>query len=115
MGVNALRLGIRLDAATAIRNILEHNSSIVNKEFLARVPDSSFEEGGRVEIGSPELGDLLSAARWTADHLNQRALSKYGLATVSESSEAPDEVAEDALSAEPQAPQETGSGDKRHR
>ena len=72
----------RLEAAAAIRNILEHNSAVVNNEFLKRVPDTSFEAGEQITIGLPELGDLLSAAEWTADSLNRRALAKYPITQV---------------------------------
>jgi hypothetical protein len=64
---------------SAIRNVMEHNRSIVNQEFLALVANSPYGIGQQIAISVTELGDALSAVEWTADDLNQRAVAKFGL------------------------------------
>lgn len=70
----------RLELGAALRNILEHNSGVVNREFLERVPHGRFELGQTVEIDLAMLGDLFSAVEAAADGLNRRAVAKYSLA-----------------------------------
>lgn len=71
----------RIRQASEIRNVLEHNSGVVNAKFLERSPDSSYTLGDRVTIGTAELGDLLTGASIVADHLNQRAVAKFDLSS----------------------------------
>jgi hypothetical protein len=67
----------RLARLSAVRNIVEHNQSIVNAEFLRLVPDSPWPMGSRVAISWSEFGDAISAAEFTADDLNRRAVVKF--------------------------------------
>jgi hypothetical protein len=67
----------RLRAASAIRNVIEHNNGIVDAEFLKAVPGQSYKLGDRVVINTPELGDAISAVEWAADELNRRAMAKF--------------------------------------
>ncbi len=69
----------RLVLLSAIRNLIEHNRSVVNREFMELVPDSGYALGDRVEVTVTELGDALSAVEWTADGINQRAMKKFGM------------------------------------
>jgi hypothetical protein len=69
----------RLILLSAIRNVIEHNRSIINREFLTLVPNSPYAVGERIAISVTELGDALSAVEWAADDLNQRAVAKFGL------------------------------------
>ena len=69
----------RLRLLSAARNVIEHNRSVVNKEFAALVPDSPYKIGDRIAIREPELGDALSAVEWTADQLNRRAIKTFNL------------------------------------
>lgn len=69
----------RLVFLSAARNIIEHNRSVVNDEFLKLVPNTTYEKGQRVVITATELGDALSAAEWTVDALNRRAVERFGL------------------------------------
>jgi len=69
----------RLVFLSAARNIIEHNRSVVNDDFLALVPSTTYEKGQRVVITATELGDALSATEWTVDGLNRRAVEKFGL------------------------------------
>lgn len=69
----------RLVLLSAIRNLIEHNRSVVNREFIELVPDSDYALGDRVEVTVTELGDALSAVEWTADGINQCAIKKFGI------------------------------------
>jgi len=69
----------RLRTAGALRNILEHNSGVVNWEFKKLVPESKYEIGDRVIVGTPELGDAISSIEHTADSVNKRAVEKFSL------------------------------------
>jgi hypothetical protein len=69
----------RLVFLSAARNIIEHNRSVVNDEFLALVPSAPYHKGQKVLITATELGDALSAAEWVVDALNRRAVGKFGL------------------------------------
>jgi hypothetical protein len=70
----------RLHLLSAARNVIEHNRSVVNAEFVALVADSPHRIGDRIAIREPELGDALSAVEWTADQLNRRAIEKFKVA-----------------------------------
>jgi hypothetical protein len=69
----------RLSFMNAARNIIEHNNSIVNDEFLALVPDSGHIRGQRIIVTTVELGDALSAVEWCTDGLNRRTVEKYAV------------------------------------
>lgn len=69
----------RLILLGAIRNLIEHNRSVVNREFQSLVPRSGYATGERISITLTELGDALSAVEWTADNLNRRAIKKFGV------------------------------------
>jgi hypothetical protein len=69
----------RLIFLSAIRNLIEHNRSVVNREFENLVPTSGYVAGDRIAMTVTELGDALSAAEWTADDLNRRAIEKFGI------------------------------------
>jgi hypothetical protein len=64
---------------SASRNVIEHNRSVVNNEFLALVPGSVYKVGDIITITVAELGDALATVEWTAEHLNSRAIAKFGL------------------------------------
>jgi hypothetical protein len=70
------RLLIYLGAA---RNVIEHNKSVVNAEFIALVPDSGHSIGDLILIGSTELGDALFTVERTGDDLNRRAVEKFAI------------------------------------
>jgi hypothetical protein len=70
----------RLHLLSASRNVIEHNRSEVNDEFIALVPDSKYSVGDRITITTSELGEALSAVEWTADQLNVRALARSEVA-----------------------------------
>lgn len=69
----------RLILLSAIRNVIEHNRSVVNREFLNLVPDSPYALGDRIAISVTELGDALSAVEWAGDDLNRRAVAKFAI------------------------------------
>jgi hypothetical protein len=69
----------RLVLLSAIRNLIEHNRSVVNRGFMELVPDSGYALGDRVEVTVTELGDALSAVEWTADGIDRRAIKKFRL------------------------------------
>jgi hypothetical protein len=69
----------RLRLWSALRNIIEHNGSVVDERFVALVPNSPYNVGDRIAITTPELGDALWAGDWTADQLNKRAIAKFGV------------------------------------
>ena len=69
----------RLVLLSAVRNVIEHNQSIINNDFVRLVPNSPWAVGQRVVITSVEMGDALSAVEFTADALNRRALEKFSL------------------------------------
>ena len=69
----------RLILLSAVRNVIEHNRSRVNRGFLDLVPDSGYSIGNPITITVTELGDAFSAVEWTADQLNQRAIEKFGI------------------------------------
>ena len=60
----------RLALLSAIRNIIEHNRSVANAEFVALVPDCGYQIGDPVSITVTELGYALSAVEFAADSLN---------------------------------------------
>ncbi|MBI1424124.1 MAG: hypothetical protein GC149_11700 [Gammaproteobacteria bacterium] len=68
---------LRLQTASAIRNVIEHNSGIINEEFLKLIPGTSYKLGEHIIISTPELGDAISAIEWASDNLNRRAVEKY--------------------------------------
>jgi hypothetical protein len=74
----------RLVFLSAARNVIEHNRSVVNDEFIALVPDAEYERGQTLIITTTTLGDALSAAESVADGLNRRAVGKFGLCTEEE-------------------------------
>jgi len=59
--------------------LIEHNRSVVNREFVNLVPNSGYTVGDRIAITVIELGDALSAVEWTVDDLNRRAINKFGI------------------------------------
>jgi hypothetical protein len=61
------------------RNVIEHNKSVVNAEFLGLIPNSGYSIGDRIVIGSTELGDALWAVEHVADDLNCRAIEKFAI------------------------------------
>lgn len=69
----------RLILLSAIRNLIEHNRSVVNREFIDVVPNSPYPMDARIVIDTTLLGDTLCAVEWTADRLNRRAMDKFGL------------------------------------
>jgi hypothetical protein len=69
----------RLVLLSAVRNLIEHNRSVVNREFVNLVPNSGYTVGDRIAITVTELGDALSAVEWTVDDLNRRAINKFGI------------------------------------
>jgi hypothetical protein len=69
----------RLVLMNAVRNVIEHNSSVVNADFLRLVPDSNWREGESIVITFTELGDALAAVEWAADNLNKRAIAKFAV------------------------------------
>lgn len=69
----------RLVVMEALRNVLEHNGGEINDEFLARVRDSPWPRGHRVVVTLTEFGDAASATQWAAEHLNRRAVIKFGI------------------------------------
>ncbi len=69
----------RLLLLSAVRNVIEHNQSIVNDDFVRLIPESRWSIGERIVISSVEMGDALSAVEFTADGLNRRALEKFSL------------------------------------
>ncbi|MEW6211676.1 MAG: hypothetical protein AB1631_25175 [Acidobacteriota bacterium] len=69
----------RLILLSAIRNLIEHNRSEVNREFENLAPTLGYIVGDRIAITVTELGDALSAVEWTADDLNRRAIEKFGI------------------------------------
>jgi hypothetical protein len=69
----------RLIYLSAVRNVIEHNRSIVNQEFVDLVPTSRYRVGERIVIDTTELGDALRAVEWTVDRLNRRAIEKFGI------------------------------------
>ena len=72
----------RLILLSAIRNVIEHNRSIVNREFIDVIPHSVYGIGDQIVIDTTKLGDALCAAEWTIDNLNRRAVGKYGIDVV---------------------------------
>jgi hypothetical protein len=79
LGPDQINARTRLVFLSAARNIIEHNRSVVNDEFLALVPNEPYQKGQRIVITGTELGDALSAAESTVDALNRRAVEKFGL------------------------------------
>jgi hypothetical protein len=71
----------RLSFMSAARNVIEHNNSVVNDEFIKLVPGATFSLGQRIAITPIELGDALSAVEWSADEVNRRAVEKFGLSS----------------------------------
>ena len=69
----------RLISLSAIRNVIEHNRSVVNREFIELVPNSPYAVGDRIVIDTTKLGDTLCAVEWTSDNLNPRAVAKFGI------------------------------------
>lgn len=69
----------RLVQMNAVRNVIEHNRSVVNAEFLHLVAGSSWQTGQSIVVTVTELGDALSAVEWTGDSLNRRAVEKFSL------------------------------------
>lgn len=69
----------RLRLLSAIRNIIEHNRSVVNQEFIRLVQDSPYSIGEAIAISITELGDALAAVEWTADQMNKRAIDKFSI------------------------------------
>jgi hypothetical protein len=67
----------RLVLLNATRNVIEHNRSIVNRDFLDRVRDSTYAVGDRITITLTELGDALRAVEQASDDLNRRAVAKF--------------------------------------
>lgn len=70
----------RLHLLSAVRNVIEHRRSLVDQAFIDTVPNSPYRLGDRIAIGTPELGDALTAVEWTVAQLNRRAIDKFGLA-----------------------------------
>ena len=69
----------RLLLMNAIRNVIEHNRSVVNSDFLRLIPDSTWTSGQQITLSEAELGDAFSAVEWTADDLNRRATEKFAV------------------------------------
>jgi hypothetical protein len=69
----------RLILMGAARNIMEHNSSVINSEFLSRATGTQYVAGQPFVVSSIELGDALSAVEHAADGLNRRAVDKFNL------------------------------------
>jgi hypothetical protein len=67
----------RLVLMNAVRNVIEHNRSVVNAEFLQLVPNSPWPAGHGIVVTVTELGDALSAVEWAGDNLNKRAVDKF--------------------------------------
>jgi hypothetical protein len=69
----------RLVLMNAVRNVIEHNRSVVNADFLRLVPDSPWPDGHLIVVTVTELGDALSAVEWAGDSLNRRAVDKFAV------------------------------------
>lgn len=69
----------RLVLMNAVRNVIEHNRSLVNADFLRLVPDSPWPPGQPIVVTVTELGDALSAVEWAGDNLNKRAVDKFAV------------------------------------
>jgi hypothetical protein len=70
----------RLVFLSAARNVIEHNRSVVNREFLKLTESSNHKLGDRIVISSTELGDALWAVERAANGVNRRAVEKFSLA-----------------------------------
>jgi hypothetical protein len=69
----------RLIFISAARNVVEHNRSIVNREFVDLVPNSNYSIGDQLTIDITDLGDALWSVERAADNLNRRAIEKFGI------------------------------------
>lgn len=69
----------RLMLMNAVRNVIEHNRSLVNADFLSLIPDSRWPAGHPIVVTVTELGDALSAVEWAGDSLNKRAVDKFAV------------------------------------
>jgi hypothetical protein len=63
----------------AMRNIIEHNRSVVNADFVRLMPDAPWAVGHLIVVTVTELGDALSAVEWSGDSLNKRAVDKFAV------------------------------------
>jgi len=69
----------RLVLMNAVRNVIEHNRSVVNDDFRRLVPDPPWAAGHLIVVTVTELGDALWAVEWAGDCLNKRAVDKFAV------------------------------------
>ncbi len=83
LGLKLLANPVALDRAARIvevRNLIAHNRAVVNRLFLARVPDSPTAIGDALHLNVDDVfGDLEFLGKTVAD-LDERSVAKFGLA-----------------------------------
>ncbi len=62
---------------SALRNLIEHNRWIVNREFFTQFPDSGLKVGDCIDITLSDICEAIGVVEWTADNLNDRAVEKF--------------------------------------
>jgi abortive infection bacteriophage resistance protein len=66
-------------AIIEIRNLIEHNSGVVNKLFKKRLPDLNVEIGSRIRLSSTNVDTYRQLLATMAADVDQRAIQKFGL------------------------------------
>ena len=67
----------RMNWLVATKNIIEHNDSKINKEYLRLTGDGALDIGDVAPTGAKEAGEALSLVEHVAQSLNKRILSKW--------------------------------------